>query len=46
MIAVLDTSVVLAGLFFRTDSYRCLVAFARRQYQMAGTHELFEEYRE
>ncbi|MBI2949585.1 MAG: hypothetical protein HYY23_18270 [Verrucomicrobia bacterium] len=46
MIAVLDTSVVLAGIFFRTDSYRCLVAFARRNYQLAGTPDIFEEYRE
>lgn len=46
MIAVLDTSVVLAGIFFRTDSYRCLVAFARRQYQVAATQVIFEEYRE
>src|ERR1041385_4512771 len=46
MIVVLDTSVVLAGIFFRTDSYRCLVAFARRQFQLAATEEIFEEYRE
>lgn len=46
MIAVLDTSVVLAGIFFRADSYRCLVAFARRQYQLAMTNDIFEEYRQ
>ena len=43
MTAVLDTSVVLAGIFFRTDSYRCLVAFARRQYQVAATQDISEE---
>ena len=46
MIAVLDTSVVLAAIFFRTDSYRCLVAFARRQYQLAATRDIFKEYHE
>jgi len=40
MIAVLDTSVVVAGIFFRADSYRCLVAFARRQYQLAMTNDI------
>ena len=46
MIVVLDTSVVLAAIFFRAASYRCLVAFARRQYQLAATAEMFEEYNE
>ena len=44
MIVVLDTSVVLAAIFFRAASYHCLVAFARRQYQLAATVEIFEEY--
>jgi putative PIN family toxin of toxin-antitoxin system len=46
MIAVLDTSVVVGGLFWRTESYRCLAAFARREFVMAVTESICGEYRD
>lgn len=44
-IAVLDTSVVVAGIFWKTDAHRCLVALAKRRFFIAGCEEIFSEYR-
>ena len=44
MIAVLDTGVVVAGIYWKAEPHRCLVAFARRQFSMALTETVFEEY--
>ena len=44
-IAVLDTSVVVAGIFWKSDAYRCLVALTRRRFFVAGCGEIFSEYR-
>ncbi|HEY3932626.1 MAG TPA: putative toxin-antitoxin system toxin component, PIN family [Verrucomicrobiae bacterium] len=42
--AVLDTSVVVAGIFWKTDAHRCLVALTRRRFFIAGCPEIFSEY--
>lgn len=44
-IAVLDTSVVVAGIFWKTDAHRCLVALTKRRFFIAGCEEIFSEYR-
>jgi putative PIN family toxin of toxin-antitoxin system len=44
-IAVLDTSAVVAGIFWKTDAYRCLVALTKRRFFIAGCPEIFSEYR-
>ncbi len=44
MKAVLDTGVVVAGIFWKSEPYRCLMAFARRQYSLALTEDVFAEY--
>jgi putative PIN family toxin of toxin-antitoxin system len=44
-IAVIDTSVVVAGIFWKTDAYRCLVALTKRRLFIAGCDEIFLEYR-
>ena len=44
MKTVLDTGVVVAGIFWKSEPYRCLVAFARRKYSLALTEEVFAEY--
>ncbi|MBI4659316.1 MAG: putative toxin-antitoxin system toxin component, PIN family [Verrucomicrobia bacterium] len=44
MKAVLDTGVVVAGIFWRSEPYRCLVAFARREYSLTVTESVFAEY--
>jgi putative PIN family toxin of toxin-antitoxin system len=43
-IAVLDTSAVVSGIFWRTDAYRCLAALARRQFTIAVSDEIISEY--
>lgn len=43
-IAVLDTSVVVAGIFWKTDAHRCLLALMKRRFFMAGCAEIFAEY--
>jgi putative PIN family toxin of toxin-antitoxin system len=46
-IAVLDTNVVISGIFWRrSDGHRCLVALARKRFLLAGTAAIFDEYRE
>jgi uncharacterized protein len=44
-IAVLDTSVIVAGIFWKTDAHRCLVALTKRRFFVAGCEEIFSEYR-
>ena len=44
-IAVLDTSVVVAGIFWKTDAHRCLVALTKRRFFIAGSDGIFLEYR-
>jgi putative PIN family toxin of toxin-antitoxin system len=44
-IAVLDTSAVVSGIFWRTDAYRCLAALARRRFTIAASDEIISEYR-
>lgn len=46
MIAVLDSSVVMGGVFWRRESYQCLAAFARRWFVLAVTEAVFAEYRD
>lgn len=43
--AVLDTSVVVAGIFWKTDAHRCFVALTKRRFFIAGCEEIFSEYR-
>jgi len=43
--AVLDTNVVVSGLFWRGDSYKCLIALAQRKFFVAVTPDLLAEYR-
>ncbi len=44
-IAVLDTSVVVAGIFWKTDAHRCLVALTKRRFFIACSDGIFLEYR-
>ncbi len=44
MIAVLDTNVVMAGLFWKREGFRCLVEFAVRSYVLAVTPMILDEY--
>ena len=44
-IVVLDTSVVVAGIFWKTDAHRCLIALMKRRFFIAGCAEIFSEYR-
>ncbi len=45
-IIVLDSSTVVAAVFWNSDARRCLVAAARRKFLIAGAPEIFDEYRE
>ena len=44
MTAVLDTSVVVAGIYWRSEPRQCLLAFARRSFVLAITEPVFAEY--
>jgi putative PIN family toxin of toxin-antitoxin system len=44
MIAVLDTGVVVSGIFWRNEPHRCLVALAKRQFTLAVTEPVLDEY--
>jgi putative PIN family toxin of toxin-antitoxin system len=44
MIVVLDSSVVVSGIHWRNESYRCLVALAHRDYVLAVSPPVFDEY--
>lgn len=46
MFAVLDTNVVVSGIFWKGSPYRCLLAFANRKFQIAVTSGILEEYLE
>jgi putative PIN family toxin of toxin-antitoxin system len=43
-IAVLDTSAVVSGIFWKTDGHRCLAALARRRFVIAVSDEVIAEY--
>lgn len=43
--AVLDTNVVVSGLFWRGDAYKCLIALAQRKFFAAITLNILAEYR-
>ncbi len=45
-IIVLDSSAVVAAVFWNGDARRCMVAAARRKFFIAGSSEIFDEYRE
>jgi len=42
--AVLDTGVVVAGIFWKSEPHQCLVAVARRKFALALTDPVFDEY--
>ncbi|HEY1661244.1 MAG TPA: putative toxin-antitoxin system toxin component, PIN family [Verrucomicrobiae bacterium] len=42
---VLDSSTVVAAVFWKGDARRCLVAAAQRKFMIAGSSEIFGEYR-
>ncbi len=44
MIVVLDTGVVVSGVFWRNEPYRCLVALAKRRFTLAVTEPVLDEY--
>ena len=44
MIAVLDTGVVVGGIFWRNEPYRCLVALGKRRFTLAVTEPVLDEY--
>ena len=44
-LVVLDTGVLVAGLYWRNEPYRCLQAWQRGLYQLAISDPVFEEYR-
>lgn len=44
MIAVLDSGVVVAGIFWRNEPYRCLVALAQRRFVLAASDSILDEY--
>lgn len=45
-IIVLDSSAVSAAIFWNGDARRCVAAAARRSFFIAGSAEIFAEYRE
>jgi putative PIN family toxin of toxin-antitoxin system len=45
-IIVLDSSAVVAAVFWNGDARRCLVAAAHRKFLIAGCEDIFAEYRE
>ena len=44
--AVIDTNVVVAGIFWQGSARACLVRFARREFQMFVTEPVLKEYAE
>lgn len=44
-IIVLDSSAVVAAVFWKGDARGCLSAAARRKFFIAGSSEIFDEYR-
>src|SRR5262245_58696585 len=44
MTAVLDTNVVVSAIFWPGESRQCLVAWAKRQYHLAVSVPILEEY--
>jgi putative PIN family toxin of toxin-antitoxin system len=45
-IIVLDSSAIVAAMFWNGDARRCLAAAAHRKFLIAGCSEIFAEYRE
>ena len=44
MTVVLDTNVVVSGIIWAGSSRRCLVAWARRRFELVITTEILDEY--
>ncbi len=44
MNVVLDTNVVVSGIFWRGEAQRCLTLWAKRRFHLAISEEIFEEY--
>lgn len=44
MNVVVDTGVVVAGIYWKSEPHRCLLAFARRQFSLAVSEPIFAEY--
>ena len=44
MKVVLDTNVVVSGVFWRGESRDCLLLWAKRKFHLVITPEIFEEY--
>ena len=44
MRTVLDTGVVVAGIFWTAEPQQCLVALARRRYTLVLSEDIFQEY--
>lgn len=44
MNVVLDTGVVVAGIYWRNEPRRCLAALARRRFALVATESILEEY--
>jgi putative PIN family toxin of toxin-antitoxin system len=42
---VLDTNVVISGIFWQGEARKCLLALARRKFQIAACPEIIREYR-
>ncbi|MEO7297148.1 MAG: PIN domain-containing protein [Verrucomicrobiota bacterium] len=42
--AVLDTNVVVSGLFWRGDAYKCLIALAQRKFFASVTPNILAKY--
>jgi uncharacterized protein len=46
MTAVFDTNVVVSGIYWKGESYECLVAWAKRKFDLAISSEIVTEYQE
>ena len=44
--AVIDTSVLVAGVFWRGSARQCLVRFARREFELVVSEAILQEYAE
>ena len=44
MIVVLDTGVIVSGIFWRNEPRRCLVALGKRRFTLAVTEPVLDEY--
>lgn len=44
--AVLDTNIVVSGIFWKGDARKCFTALAQRKFTLCASPQIFEEYRE